>query len=128
MVDCFAKQVNFELSVVVMRCQSLAQRIEEIDPSVETADVARLCLLISNLVDNLDDLQNNDKLKESHREASLRLQMGIDQHAAVAFELETLANSDPKEFDREQIWILLRAIKVQSQILQLYIGGEPIEV
>ena len=111
-----------------MRCRSLAERIEDIDPSVGTADVARLCLLVSNLVDNLDDLKDDRKLTEAHRDASLRLQMGVDQHAAVAFELETLANSDPKEFDREQIWILLRAIKVQSQILQLYIGGEAIEV
>ena len=111
-----------------MRCRSLAQRIGDIDPNAEPADVARLCLLVSNLIDNLDDLEDGEKLRQAHRDASLRLQMGVDQHAAVAHELETLANSDPTEFDREQIWILLRAIKVQSQILQLYIGGEPIEV
>lgn len=111
-----------------MRCPTLAERIQEKDPTAKTSDVARLCLLVSNLVDDLGDLEDNDKLTEAYRDASLRLQMGIDQHAAVAQELETLANSDPKQFDREQIWILLRAIKVQSQILQLYIGGETIEV
>ena len=37
-------------------------------------------------------------------------------------ELEALANSDPKQFTPEQIWILVRAIKVQSQVLQLYLG------
>ena len=111
-----------------MRCQELAERIEEIDPNLATADVARLCLLVANLVESLDELQDPEQLAEAHREAGLRLQMGVDQHAAVAFELETLANSDPTKFDREQIWILLRAIKVQSQILQLYIGGDVIEV
>ena len=111
-----------------MRCHEIAQRIEEIDPQASASDVARLCLLIANLVDDVDALQDDDRLKEAYREASLRLQMGVDQHAAVAGELKTLSDSDPKQFDREQIWILLRAIKVQSQILQLYIGGELVEV
>ena len=111
-----------------MRCQALAERIEVIDPEAKTPDVARLCLLVSNLVDNLDELEDDNQLKSVYRDASLRLQMGVDQHAAVAQELESLANSDPREFDRDQIWVLLRAIKVQSQILQLYIGGEPIDV
>lgn len=111
-----------------MRCQNLAQRIEEIDPEAEVADVARLCLLVSNLVDEVHTLQDDLKMREVYREASLRLQMGVDQHAAVAAELQTLADSDPKQFDREQIWILLRAIKVQSQVLQFYLGGDPIEV
>jgi hypothetical protein len=33
-----------------------------------------------------------------------------------------LARSDPQKFTPDQIWILIRAIKVQSQILQLYVG------
>ena len=40
-------------------------------------------------------------------------------------ELESLARSDPREFTPEQIWVLIRAIKVQGQILQLYLG-EPV--
>ena len=111
-----------------MRCQALAERIEVIDPEAKTPDVARLCLLVSNIVENLDELKDDDELARAYRDASLRLQIGVDQHAAVAQELETLAKSDPKDFDREQIWILLRAIKVQSQILQLYIGNELIDV
>lgn len=112
----------------VIRCQNLAERIEQIEPDAPVADVARLALLIANLVDDIDSLSDDDRMREVYRDACLRLQMGVDQHAAVAAELQTLAESDPKQFDREQIWILLRAIKVQSQILQLYLGGEPIEV
>ena len=38
------------------------------------------------------------------------------------------AKSDPKKFTPDQIWILIRAIKVQSQILQLYIGETALDV
>ena len=43
-------------------------------------------------------------------------------------ELESLAASDPKKFSPEQIWVLIRAIKVQSQILQLYVGEALVDV
>jgi hypothetical protein len=52
----------------------------------------------------------------------LKLQAATDQHAAMTSELESLAASDPQHFQPEQIWILIRAIRVQSQILQLYVG------
>ena len=37
-------------------------------------------------------------------------------------ELEILATADPNDFSVDQVWVLIRAIKVQSQILQLYVG------
>jgi hypothetical protein len=43
-------------------------------------------------------------------------------------ELEELASSDPEKFSRDQIWVLVRAIKVQSQILQLYVGQSLLDV
>ena len=43
-------------------------------------------------------------------------------------ELEELANSDPEKFTRDQIWILIRAIKVQSQVLQMYVGHPILDV
>jgi hypothetical protein len=57
----------------------------------------------------------------------LRLQAATDQHAAMTEELESLARSDPRKFTPEQIWVLIRAIKVQSQILQLYVGDAVVE-
>ena len=57
----------------------------------------------------------------------LRLQAATDQHAAMTEELESLARSDPQRFTPDQIWILIRAIKVQSQILQLYVGEALLE-
>lgn len=111
-----------------MRCRELAEKIENCEPTAATSEVARLCLLMTNVVDNIDDLVDDEKLNEAYRDACLRLQAATDQHLAMTGELEELAKTDPKEFDREQIWVLLRAIKVQSQILQMYVGGEVIDV
>ncbi len=58
----------------------------------------------------------------------LRLQAATDQHAAMTEELESLARSDPRKFSPEQIWVLIRAIKVQSQILELYVGEPSLDV
>ena len=111
-----------------MRCRELAERIQSREPDADTADVARVCLLMANLVEDIESLDDDEELSDAHRDASLRLKAATDQHLAVTQELEDLANSDPKQFDRDQIWVLLRAIKVQSQILQMYIGGEVIDV
>ena len=111
-----------------MNCTDLARRIQNFEPNADTTDVARLCLLLSIAVDDANQLNDDEKLKQSWREASLRLQFATDQHAAMTEELEDLAASDPKQFSSEQIWVLIRAIKVQSQILQLYIGEAALDV
>ncbi|HEV3004330.1 MAG TPA: hypothetical protein VGX78_07700, partial [Pirellulales bacterium] len=61
-------------------------------------------------------------------QTGLRLQAATDQHAAMTQELEQLASSDPEKFSPDQIWVLVRAIKVQSQVLSLYVGQPPIDV
>ena len=40
-------------------------------------------------------------------------------------ELETLADNRARSFAPEQIWVLLRAIRVQSQLLDMYLGAAP---
>jgi len=105
-----------------MNCQQLAERIENMEPEATVTDVARLCLLLSNAVENLDQLGDDEQLKTAWNSMGLALQAATDQHAAMTEELEDLAESDPKQFSQEQIWVLIRAIKVQSQILQLYVG------
>ena len=111
-----------------MRCRDLAQRLETQEPNADASEVARLCLLIMNLVDDVNMLEEDATLSDVWRDASLRLHAATDQHSAMTAELEDLAKTDPKQFDRDQIWVLLRAIKVQSQILQMYMGGEVIDV
>jgi hypothetical protein len=108
-----------------MTCHELANRIQQLQPDAGARDVARLCLLLTNLSDDVSKLDDDALLTATWREASLRLQAATDQHAAMTEDLESLARSDPREFTPEQIWVLIRAIKVQGQILQLYLG-EPV--
>lgn len=108
-----------------MNCQELAGCIEQMQPDALPRDVARLCLLLTNFVEDLDGLYDEESLSHAWREMGIRLQAATDQHAAMTEELEALANSDPRALTPEQVWVLIRAIKVQSQVLQLYVGPLP---
>jgi hypothetical protein len=105
-------------------CHELAQRIEELQPDALPRDVARICLLLANYLDDLEELTDCDRLTQVWQEMGIRLQAATDQHAAMTAELEELAKSNPRQFTIEQVWTLIRAIKVQSQILQLYVGKQ----
>lgn len=111
-----------------MKCTDLAKRIERLRPGADARDVARLCLLLSNSADELEQLAEDSTLAEAWKEMDLRVQAATDQHAAMTEELECLARSDPQRFTPDQIWVLIRAIKVQSQILQLYVGDPVLDV
>ena len=108
-----------------MTCQELAVAIGQLQPKATPREVARLCLLLANHVDDMGSLTAEDKLTQAWREIGIRLQAITDQHAAMTEELETLSTVDPDKFSAQQIWILLRAIKVQSQVLQMYVGQPP---
>ena len=111
-----------------MKCGELAARIEQIEPNASAQDVARLCLLLTNTVADVERLADREFLSDAWREMGLKLQVATDQHAAMTQELENLASSNPNEFCHEQIWILIRAIKVQSQIMQMYVGHPVVDV
>lgn len=111
-----------------MNCTELAEKIERLQPKAETRDVARLCLLLTNAVEDIEALHDDSQLTSIWRDMGLRIQAATDQHAAMTEELENLARTDPRKFTPEQIWVLIRAIKVQSQILQLYVGEPALDV
>jgi hypothetical protein len=119
---------DFRNSAKTMNCQELAHRIERLQPEADTRDVARLCLLLANWTQDIDALEDENVLVRAWREVNLRWQATADQHAAMTEELEDLAQSDPRKFSADQIWILIRAIQVQHQILQLYLGNETLTV
>ncbi len=108
-----------------MNCHELAHRIERLQPQADLRNVARLCLLLANLTPDVGELDDDERLTEAWQDVYLRIQATADQHAAMTEELDHLARSDPKRFTAEQIWVLIRAIKVQGQILQMYLG-EPV--
>jgi hypothetical protein len=111
-----------------MSCAELAQQIERLQPNASPQDVSRLCLLLTNTVDELNVLRDPRALQDAWKRTGLKLQVATDQHAAMTEELEALAASDPQQVTQDQIWILIRAIKVQSQVLQMYVGHALLDV
>ncbi|MEX0866397.1 MAG: hypothetical protein WD030_03495 [Pirellulales bacterium] len=111
-----------------MNCQKLAERIQGFQPEAIPRDVARLCLLLTNSVDSVTELDSEETLRQAWHDMSLKLQAATDQHAAMTSELEELASSDPRKFTPDQVWVLIRAIKVQSQVLQMYVGQPVLDV
>ena len=79
--------------------------------------------MLLNTVGAATDLHDQELYQTTLSDCKLQYQAATDQHAATTQELEDLARSDPSAFNPEQIWILVRAIKVQSQILKLYAGS-----
>ncbi len=103
-----------------MTCHELAEKLHQMRPELPPADVARLCLLILNQTDDVDALTDDDQLTAAWQNATFRLEAAADQHDAVADELEAMCSGERVEFNPDQLWVLLRALKVQSQILELY--------
>lgn len=103
-----------------MNCQQLAERISTLQPQLSAVEVARLCLVILSQCDDPARLDNDDYLRSVWKHASFRLEAASDQHSGVSEELEMMCVDGPVQFTPDQLWILLRAIKVQSQLLELY--------
>jgi len=61
-----------------------------------------------------------ESLANSVMQAEQTSRLMEDQVAAVAEELDMLASSQPSEFSPSHIWTLLKAIRVQQQMLDLY--------
>jgi hypothetical protein len=126
-IDRIEYPVN-QMTPNAMTCTELAEQIEKMQPGASAQDVARLCLLLTNVVEDLAELREQRALRDAWKRAGLKLQVATDQHAAMTEELEQLAASDPQSFSQEQIWVLIRAIKVQSQVLQMYVGHSLLDV
>ncbi|TWT80103.1 hypothetical protein CA13_15160 [Planctomycetes bacterium CA13] len=103
-----------------MTCHELANRLASLRPELQAVEVARLSLLILIQAEDAGKLDDDEVLLKAWKNASFRLEAAADQHAAVAEELEQMCSSGPVAFTPDQLWILLRAVKVQSQILELY--------
>lgn len=105
-----------------MTCQDLAQRIAQLHPGLAPSEVAQLCLLVLRTAEAPASLAEPATLEKSLRAASFRLDAASDQYAAMSAELEAIFGAGPVRFSADQIWTLLRAVKVQTQLLELYAG------
>lgn len=103
-----------------MKCHQLAKRLSELQPDLSSVDIARLSLMILSQAEHAEQLADDKVLIAAWKNATFRLESASDQHAAVADELSLMCSDGPVEFTPDQLWILLRAVKVQSQILELY--------
>lgn len=102
-----------------MKLHELAERIEQAEPNAEPFDVARLCVLMTNYVGDLETL-GEEAFEQKWDEMGLRLQAVTDQHEAIANELKVLSRKPPEEINHDDIWTLMRIIKVQAQVLRMY--------
>jgi hypothetical protein len=107
-----------------MNCSELAARLQRFHPKSNALAIARMCALMASNVDDLDRLRDDENFLNAWDESSLRLQAATDQHAAVSLELGGVSELDPGHFSADQVWVLIRAIKVQNQLLKLYLGTE----
>jgi hypothetical protein len=103
-----------------MTCEKLARRLSELQPELCPVDVARIALMILTQCEDTTDLADDQALMAAWKHATFRLEAASDQHAAVAEELDAMCSNGPVRFTPDQLWVLLRAVKVQSQILELY--------
>jgi hypothetical protein len=109
-----------------MRLCELVAEIERFQPQADPSTVARMAMLLTLSNPDLSDLRNRQEFERQYHDVENQIRASMDQHAAVADELDTLASSDPCEFSPDHLWTLIRAIKVQSQILSLYLDGIPV--
>jgi hypothetical protein len=110
-----------------MKCHELAKCIERLQPDALMSDVARLCLLLCNYVDNPVLLKDEEHLRRAWREISVMLEAVTDQYAAMTADLEDLSRANPAALTVDQIMVLIRAIKVQSRVINLYVRTLPVD-
>jgi hypothetical protein len=105
-----------------MQLTQFIDRVSTLCGFDDSIEVLRLAYLMANRVDSLDQLDDDNQLQECYRRVVMQLQVATDQHLAVSKQLDRLADSEPTEFTPDHVWALVRAIKTQSAILQMFQG------
>ncbi len=103
-----------------MQASELIERIQAERPNLPLRLIFQKTLLLTNAVTRIDILRDDKTLREALDTIDLQFAAVTDQHAAMTEELEQAGRTG--EVSMETIWTLIRAIKIQSQILQLFIG------
>ena len=115
-----------------MELTSLLKQVMVRMPSAKPAEVFRMAMLLCHAhsdagwarSEETHELDLSGSIDRRLQEISLQLTLQEDQHAAIAEELDSLASTEPCQFSVQHLWTLIRAIKVQSQLLNLYLGPQ----
>lgn len=107
-----------------MEPQHLLKHVMARLPEATPGEVFRMAMLVCHQAGDSVDLGDDDALDRKIRDITLQLAIHEDQHAAIASELDNLASTEPCQFSTQHLWTLIRAIKVQSQLLAMYLGPE----
>lgn len=128
---CFVKLRTYQQRARAWDCYvnapQLIERLAKLRPSDEPSELLRMGLLLSLQHSDSASTPDEAELERRCEAVSLQLSATSDQHAAVAEELDSLAATAPCDFSPEHLWTLVRAIKVQNQILNLYLGSSQAE-
>ena len=111
-----------------MDIMNLLEQVSVRMPSATPAEVFRMAMLLCHATNEPDSSDGQGdlyaSLDELIRDLDLQLAGHEDQHAAIADDLESLASTEPCQFNVQHLWTLIRAIKVQSQLLNFYLGPQ----
>jgi hypothetical protein len=102
---------------------ALANLIERIESKLDSRDPSKV--LAVAMIALSDPACTTTRWEDIDlRNAELKFLSFIEQYSAVAGELESLASQTPSEFDPQHIWTMIRAIKVQSKLIDLFFANE----
>jgi hypothetical protein len=105
-----------------MNCSQLCVCFERLYPTESPQEIARMALLLLNRIGKTDELIDAATVERQWRNVKAAIDATADQHDAMTCELESLCGGDtPVRFHPDQVWTLMRAIKVQNQMLDLYL-------
>ena len=104
-----------------MNAEHLVHEVQALMPNATRFEVLRVACLVG-AESGADDLQAAAGLPQLVHDVCSRWKATFDQFAAVSHELSAIGRFDPCRFSQQQLWALLRSIKVHSQLLQLYTG------
>lgn len=105
-----------------MDIRELIVQVARLRPALAPTEQLRMALLLAvhfpECVDCDDDSQ---ELERKLLDITLRLNSVTDQHAAVADELDSLGATAPADFSDDHIWTLVRALRIQNQVIGFYL-------
>lgn len=110
-----------------MQITSLLQQVMDRMPTATPAETFRMAMLLCHSMNEVHlsgAIEQPPQIDQRMRDISLKLAVHEDQHAALADDLDSLASTEPSQFNVQHLWTLVRAIKVQSQLLSLYLGPQ----